>query len=156
MKGKSGLIPVASFFPAYGRDEMKGGPPTGVALLVILAQYLASLSVEEMQSGAGWADDPLILVFGNIWIAIQLVLDVEAGRRAPENEMGHLSECDGTATPDHDLAQGSPGAPAPLRCPCAGADRPAHDSPRIPDSPAGFLESKREIRPPFRFNPVLP
>ena len=34
-----------------------------------------------MQSGAGWADDPLILVFGNIWIAIQLVLDVEAGRR---------------------------------------------------------------------------
>jgi hypothetical protein len=76
---------------------MKGGPPTEVALLVILAQYLASLSVEEMQSGAGWAEDPLILVFGNIWIAIQLVLDVEAGRRAPENEMGHRSGYDGPA-----------------------------------------------------------
>ena len=50
-----------------------------------------------MQSGAGWADDPLILVFGNIWIAIQLVLDVEAGRRAPENEMGRWSGYDGPA-----------------------------------------------------------
>ena len=26
---------------------------------------------------------------------------------------------------------------------CAGADRPAHDSPRIPDSPAGIPESRR-------------
>jgi hypothetical protein len=44
-----------------------------------------------MQPGASWADGPLILVFGNIWIVIQLVLDVEAGRRAPENEwaIGH-------------------------------------------------------------------
>jgi hypothetical protein len=30
-----------------------------------------------------------MLVFGNIWIVIQLVLDVEAGRRAPENEISH-------------------------------------------------------------------
>ena len=67
------------------------------ALLLCFAQQLASLSVDEMQSGAGWADDPLILVFGNIWIAIQLVLDVEAGRRAPENEMGHRSGYDGPA-----------------------------------------------------------
>ena len=29
--------------------------------------------------------------------------------------------------------------------PCAGADRPAPDSPRIPDSPAAFLESGRGI-----------
>jgi hypothetical protein len=29
--------------------------------------------------------------------------------------------------------------------PCAGADRPAPDSPQIPDSPAGFLESWRAI-----------
>ena len=28
-------------------------------------------------------------VFGNIWIVIQLVLNVEAGRRALENEIGH-------------------------------------------------------------------
>jgi hypothetical protein len=28
-------------------------------------------------------------------------------------------------------------------CPCAGADRPGHDSRRIPDSPAAFLESWR-------------
>jgi len=50
-----------------------------------------------MQPGASWADVPLILVFGNIWIVIQLVLDVEAGRRAPENEMGHRSGYDGPA-----------------------------------------------------------
>jgi hypothetical protein len=68
-----------------------------VPLLLCFAQQLASLSVDEMQSGAGWADDPLILVFGNIWIAIQLVLDVEAGRRAPENEMGHRPGYDGPA-----------------------------------------------------------
>jgi hypothetical protein len=72
-------------------------PPTVAALLLCFAQQLASFSVDEMQSGAGWADDPLILVFGNIWIAIQLVLDVEAGRRAPENEMGHRSGYDGPA-----------------------------------------------------------
>ena len=91
MKGKSGLIPVASFFPAYGRDEMKGGPPTEVALLVILAQHLASLSVEQMHLGAGGAHDPLILVFGNIWIVIHLMLHVEPARRAPENERGPLA-----------------------------------------------------------------
>jgi hypothetical protein len=50
-----------------------------------------------MQSGAGWADDPLILGFGNIWIANQLVLDVEAGRRAPVNKMVHRSGYDGPA-----------------------------------------------------------
>jgi len=61
------------------------------------AQQLARLSVDEMQSGAGWADDPLILVFRNIWIAIQLVLDVDANRRAPENKMGHQSGYDGPA-----------------------------------------------------------
>ena len=74
------------------------GPSTHeAALLLCFAQQLASLSVDEMQFRAGWADDPLILVFGNIWIAIQLVLDVEAGRRAPENEMGHRSGYDGPA-----------------------------------------------------------
>jgi len=67
------------------------------ALLLCFAQQLASLSVDEMQSGASKTGDPLILVFGNIWIAIQLVLDVEAGRRAPENEMGHRSGYDGPA-----------------------------------------------------------
>jgi hypothetical protein len=39
----------------------------------------------------------LILVFGNISIVIQLVLDVEDGRRAPENEMSHRSGYDGPA-----------------------------------------------------------
>src|SRR5664279_2674102 len=86
--------------------KFKTGPcenqilPLGVetaALLLCFAQQLASFSVDEMQSGAGWADDPLILVFGNIWIAIQLVLEVQAGRRAPENEMGHRSGYDGPA-----------------------------------------------------------
>ena len=96
MKGKSGLIPVASFFPAYVPDEIKAGPPTDVALLV-LAQHLAGLTVEQMHLGAGGAHDPFILVFGNIWIVIHLMLDVEPGRRAPENEMGHRSGYDGPA-----------------------------------------------------------
>jgi hypothetical protein len=71
-------------------------------LLVILAQELASLSVNEMCPGAGGTDDRLVLVFGNIWIVVQLVLDVKAGRRTPENEMPHSSEFDDPATPDHD------------------------------------------------------
>jgi hypothetical protein len=78
------------------------------ALLVVLTQQLASLSIDEMYPGAGRTDDRLVLVFENIWIVIQLLLDVEAGRRAPENELAHLSEFDDPATPDHDLAQGSP------------------------------------------------
>ena len=47
-----------------------------------------------MHLGAAWAHDALVLVVGNIRIIIQLVLDVEAGRRAPENEIGHLSGYD--------------------------------------------------------------
>jgi hypothetical protein len=46
--------------------------------------------IDQMCPGAGRAGDPLVLVFENIWIVIQLVLDVEAGRRAPENELTHL------------------------------------------------------------------
>jgi hypothetical protein len=68
----------------------------------------SSAEIHQMYPGAGRTGDRLVLVFGNIWIVIQLVLDAEAGRRAPENEMAHLSEFDGPATPDHDLAQGSP------------------------------------------------
>jgi hypothetical protein len=78
------------------------------ALVVVLTQQLAGLSIDEMYLGAGRADDRPVLVFGNIWIVIQLVLDVEARRRAPENELAHFVEIDGPATPDHDLAQGSP------------------------------------------------
>ncbi len=44
-----------------------------------------------MHLGAGGTDDPHIFVLGNIWVIIRLVLDVEIGRRAPENEMGHQS-----------------------------------------------------------------
>jgi hypothetical protein len=40
-----------------------------------------------MHSGAGRTGDNLVLVFGNIRIVIQLVWDVEAGRRTLE--MGH-------------------------------------------------------------------
>ena len=61
-----------------------------------------------MYLSAGRADGRLVLVFGNIWIVVQLVLDFETGRRTPENEMAHSSEFDDPATPDHDLAQGSP------------------------------------------------
>jgi hypothetical protein len=75
------------------------------ALLVVLTQQLASLSIDKMYSGAGRTDDRPVLVFGNIWIVVQLVLDFETGRRTPENEMAHFAEIDGPATPDHDLTQ---------------------------------------------------
>ena len=58
-----------------------------------------------MYPGAGRTGDRLVLVFGDIWFVIQSMLDVEAGRRAPENEMAHLSEFDKSATRDLDLAQ---------------------------------------------------
>jgi hypothetical protein len=61
-----------------------------------------------MYPGAGGTDDRPVLVFGNIWIVVQLVLDFETGRRTPENEMAHFAEIDGPTAPDHDLAQGSP------------------------------------------------
>jgi len=47
-----------------------------------------------MYPGAGRTGDRLVLVFGNIWIIIPFVLDVEAGHRTFEKEMGHLSEYD--------------------------------------------------------------
>jgi hypothetical protein len=55
------------------------------------------------------------------------MLDVHPYRRAPENDVAHLSEYDAPTTPDHDLAQGSPDASGPPRRTrlCAGADRPA-------------------------------
>jgi len=63
-----------------------------------------------MYPGAGRADDRLVLVFGNIWIVIQFVLDVEAGCRAPENELAHSFNLMAPGTPDHDLAQVDPAA----------------------------------------------
>ena len=77
-------------------------------LVVVLTQQLASLSIDKMYPGAGGTDDRPVLVFGNIWIVVQLVLDFETGRRTSENEMAHSSEFDDPATPDHDLAQSSP------------------------------------------------
>ena len=68
-----------------------------IALFVTLAQYLASLSVEEMQPGASKTGDRLVFVFGNIWIVIHLMLHVEPARRAPENEIGHRSGYGGPA-----------------------------------------------------------
>ena len=62
------------------------------ALLVVLTQQLAGFSIDQMDPGAGRTIDRLVFVFGNIWIVIQLVLDVQAGCRASENEVAHLSE----------------------------------------------------------------
>ena len=42
-----------------------------------------------MQRSASKTGDRLVLVIGNIWIVIQFVLDAEAGRGAPENEISH-------------------------------------------------------------------
>jgi hypothetical protein len=59
-----------------------------------------------MHIGAGGAHDPLILVFGNIWVIIRLVLDVEAGRRAPKMKWAIGQDMTAQAL-DHDLEQGS-------------------------------------------------
>jgi hypothetical protein len=90
-------------------------PPKQATLLVVLTQQLAGFSIDQVYSGAGGTGDRLVLVFGNIWIVIQLVLDVETGCRAPENEVAHLSEIDDPATPDHDLAQGFAARRSPRR-----------------------------------------
>jgi len=42
-----------------------------------------------MQRSASKTGDRLVLVIGNIWIVIQFVLAAEAGRGAPENDIGH-------------------------------------------------------------------
>jgi hypothetical protein len=49
------------------------------ALIGCLAHYLAGSSIDEMQRGAGNTGNRLVLVFGNIWIVIQFVLDSVAG-----------------------------------------------------------------------------
>jgi len=51
--------------------------PRVVIWLITLAQQLAGFSIDEMDPSAGRTGDRLVLVFGNIWIVIQLVLDVE-------------------------------------------------------------------------------
>jgi hypothetical protein len=91
-------------FPIYRRygDDVSGNRPvrtrwtqqrrsgsTEATLLVVLTQQPTGLPVDEMQPCAGRAGDRLILGFGNIRIDVQLVLDVEAGRRAPEDGIGH-------------------------------------------------------------------
>jgi hypothetical protein len=52
------------------------------------------LSIDEMQPGAGKIGNSLVFVFGNICIIVRFVLDVEAGRRASENEIRHVPEYD--------------------------------------------------------------
>jgi len=42
-----------------------------------------------MKPGAGKTGNRLVFAFGTIRIIVQLVLDVEAGRRASENETSH-------------------------------------------------------------------
>jgi hypothetical protein len=59
------------------------------ALLVVQTKQLAGFSIDEMYPGAGRTGDRLVLVFGNILIVVELVLDVEAGHPAPENELTH-------------------------------------------------------------------
>jgi hypothetical protein len=62
------------------------GEALASAPLLFVGKWLASPSVDEMQPGASWADDHLILGVGNnLWIIIRLVLDAEIGYRANEN-----------------------------------------------------------------------
>jgi hypothetical protein len=58
-------------------------------LLFILAQQLASLSIDKMHPGARRASDPFIFVVGRVLIIFQRMLDVHRCRRAGENERGH-------------------------------------------------------------------
>jgi hypothetical protein len=59
-----------------------------------------------MHVGAGGAHDPHILVLGNIWVIIQLVLDVEAGRRHLKMKWAISQDMTAQAL-DLDLEQGS-------------------------------------------------
>jgi hypothetical protein len=63
--------------------------PIQAVLSFVLAQQLASLSIDEVQLGASRASDPFIFVVGHILIILQKMLDVHRRRPAGENEMGH-------------------------------------------------------------------
>jgi hypothetical protein len=53
-------------------------------------------------------------VFSHVTVFVRPMLDVHPYRRAGENDVAHPSEYDDPTMPDHDLAQGSPRASAPL------------------------------------------
>jgi hypothetical protein len=82
--------------------------PTGhyAALLVILTQQLASLSIDEMQPGAGLARHGLVLVFRHVFVIVHPILHVELGKRAFEHGCGHPIFIEKVKGLGIDLAQG--------------------------------------------------
>jgi hypothetical protein len=69
MSGSYGFHSNRSFAPVF-RDSLGRWRP----YLVVLTQRLGGFSIDQMYPGAGRTVDRLVLVFGNIWIIIQLVL----------------------------------------------------------------------------------
>ena len=67
-------------------------PATSLAsgLLILLAQKFAGLWINEVKPGADRTDYPFIFGLGCVFIIVGPMLDIEAGRRAPENERGHV------------------------------------------------------------------
>jgi hypothetical protein len=114
---------------------MLGGP---LLLVLVLTEELACPPIYKVQPGARGAGDPLIFVFPHIIVFVRPMLDVNRCRRTPENEMGHLSEYDGTATQDYDLAQG------PRRTRLNHASRRA--SPALPGTPLSSWKVRKNIR----------
>jgi hypothetical protein len=53
-----------------------------------LAQYLAGPSIDEVQLSAGKASDRFVLAFGDIWVVVPVVSDLETCLRANESEIG--------------------------------------------------------------------
>jgi hypothetical protein len=68
-------------------------PATEAASLLVLAQYLAGLSVDEVEPKTRWTGDAFIFVVGHILVVVEPMLDVHRCRRALENERGHAFPC---------------------------------------------------------------
>jgi hypothetical protein len=64
-------------------------PRDGTGLVVILTQQLARLAIEEVQPGAGLANDALIFGLWEVNAFVRPMLDVHISDGAGENEMGH-------------------------------------------------------------------
>src|SRR5258706_4225926 len=73
-------------------------------------------------------------------IALPEHITREVGNRSGQKYKSEHWFCSAEGTPGASALRAA--APAATR-PCGGRDRPAHDSPQNPDSPAAFLESCR-------------
>jgi hypothetical protein len=86
-----------TFSPRDNSPGGTGGHPAAsvheVSLIFPLRQRLASLAIDQMNLGARRTHDDFVLVFWNVLVFIQPMLDAQIGERANENDCGHLLPC---------------------------------------------------------------